>query len=168
MKAAQVLGKWALSILWSFGSSERISSQSCFHQEETTVGIAVQWAQSVGTDPGWIKDCFPWWNSSGLQNTAALPGVHVILCQPFWHPELRSPSHLLPLFLIFKLHSVAVVSQSEHSFPSRGVVVTSGAVILNSSSLGKWWLDCREVEKAEGLLEELILALAKLFNRNCL
>lgn len=90
---------------------------------------AMQRARSIGTDPGWSKDHFPQWNSSGLQN-----------CSPAWSSmwscashsvtlHFWSPSRLLPLFLTFELRRVAVIPQSVHSVPSRGVWY---------SSMGQW------------------------------
>lgn len=143
-------------LLWSFGnnSTEGIGSQSCFRQEEKTVGIAMQvgmerqgriWAGSGGL--------LSWWRAaaSGYKGLGS-PLVALIEVSYDALPAILSSStsgfhHVFCLsFLTFKLCRTAVVSPSIHSFPRRNAVVKNGVVILKKTSC-YWGGDDLTVEK---------------------
>ena len=145
MKAAQVLGKWIAKrfvvVIWEqryWRDRQPIllppGRENCRYCSAGGHGAS-------GTDLGWLRRITLVVESSSF----GLQRIEIFPCGSNWnfmwshasHSVIRHfwlPSHLLPLFLTFKLHRTAVVSQSIHFFPTGSVVVKNGVEILKKTS----------------------------------
>lgn len=164
-------------LLWSFGNNgtEGMGIQSCFHQEEKTVGTAVQAGmEHQGRICAGSGGSLSWWRPAALgskgvgSSLAALIGVSCDSVPAILSSSTSGFHHIFCLF--FWLLSYAAVSKSIPFFPSGSVVVQNGVVILKKTS--SYWesgdLTVEKWKKVEVLLEKLILVLAKLFKMSCL